>query len=97
MEFDIGLQTLVRRWAGLEREDPDIPAFFIKEDRRHADVGAHVEHAVSIVQLNAVLQVATRPEHFTVDETRLTRVQGEYVQTIGENQPVQNRLLSRDG
>ena len=86
VEFNVGLQTLVGRWARLECENADGPAFLTKENRGHPDIGAHIEHAISVVQFNAVLQVAARAEHFAMDETRFIRVQGKYFQTIGKSE-----------
>jgi hypothetical protein len=80
MSFKVGLQTLVRRRARLEREYTDVPPFSGKENRSHPDIGADVEHAIAVGQLNAVLQVAARAEHFAVHETRLVGVQGKHFQ-----------------
>jgi hypothetical protein len=70
MEFDVSLQTLTSHRTGFEGKDPNAAAFAMKENRGQPNIGAHVEYALPVVKLDAVLQVTTRFEHFAVDKPR---------------------------
>jgi hypothetical protein len=75
MELDVGLQALECRWAGFECKNADALAFPMKKHGRYPNVGANVEDAIPVAQLDAVLQVAPFAEDFAVDETRFIGIQ----------------------
>ena len=53
----------------------------MEKNSRQPNIGADVEHAISIAQLDAVLQVATRNKHLVVNETRFISIRGTQLQT----------------
>ena len=78
MELDIGSQALACCWAGLEGIETNVPAFAVEKYRREANVGAHIENAIAIAQLDAVSQVAPVDKNFAMDETRFIGIQRKY-------------------
>src|ERR1035438_4217648 len=73
MELYVAPEALASRRAGFERKDADVAAFPMKEYCCQPDVGPDVEYAIPIAQLDSVLQIAPRHEHFAVHEARLDR------------------------
>jgi hypothetical protein len=65
----------------------------MKEDRCHPDIGSNIEDAVSVVQLDSVLQVAPCDEDFAVNEARLIGIQRKHRKTIWETELSHHRFL----
>jgi len=93
MERDVRPQAFASRGIGFEGEDANALPFLMKENGGQSDVGADVEHTISILQLDAVLQVAARAEYFAANESCFIGVQGEYFQAIGESELSHHELV----
>src|SRR5579872_112024 len=78
MQIDVGLQTLTCHRTWFECKDADALAFPMKKDCRQPDIGSNVEDTISVVQRNAVLQVAPRSKDFPVNEARFIRIQRKH-------------------
>ncbi len=78
MEIEIGFQALKCRGAGLKCKDGDTLAFAMKKHGRQPNIGSYVEDAVSVVQLDTVLHVASFTENFPVNKARFIRIQREH-------------------
>src|SRR5215203_5429202 len=84
MQLEIELEHLEDRRHGLEGIEVDPLPVLRQEKSEETDVGADIEHAGAVGELDAVFQVAAVLEDLAEEEVRLAAVQVEGQQAVGQ-------------